>query len=201
MNYIIFDVETPNRRNDRICQIAVISHREIGDKISVKEKVYLINPETNFEKICIDIHGISEEDVIGEKTFEEIWENDLKEMFNGSIFVAHNAPFDIRVLQKTLAFYNINIPNFESICTVQLSKQIFPSLSNHQLITVAKHLGFNLEKHHDAKYDARAAYEIFLHAKKRFPEILIRNKKPQEETKKKKPHKETKKKVFFTPIR
>ena len=57
MLYTFFDVETPNRRNDRICSIrAVVTDQ---DGTVVEKKSYLVNPESSFDDINVHIHGIA----------------------------------------------------------------------------------------------------------------------------------------------
>ena len=86
MLYTFIDVETPNRRNDRICSIGAVVTDQDGTV--VEKKSYLVNPESSFDDINVRIHGIAPVDGV----------------------VAHNARFDLSVLTKPLVSYDIPSP-------------------------------------------------------------------------------------------
>lgn len=69
------------------------------------------------------------------------------------IVLAHNASFDISVLQSSLDAYGIAYPCIEYYCTVDFARKMWPDLRNHKLNTVAEYLGLEF-KHHDAEEDA-----------------------------------------------
>ena len=75
MLYTFFDVETPNRRNDRICSIGAVVTDQDGTV--VEKKSYLVNPESSFDDINVRIHGIAPVDVRNAKTFPELWYDSL----------------------------------------------------------------------------------------------------------------------------
>ena len=64
--------------------------------------------------------------------------------------VAHNAPFDCSVLNKTLATYDLATPSFMVLDTVKTSKQFYQDLPDHKLNTVCDSLGIDLKHHHNA---------------------------------------------------
>lgn len=98
MLYTFFDVETPNRRNDRICSIGAVVTDQDGTV--VEKKSYLVNPESSFDDINVRIHGIAPVDVRNAKTFPELWHDSLSAFFPVDGVVAHNARFDLSVLPK-----------------------------------------------------------------------------------------------------
>ena len=69
MNFIALDVETANADMASICQIGIARYAE--GKL-VEEWSSLIDPEDYFDFINVDIHGITEDDVVGCPTFPEI---------------------------------------------------------------------------------------------------------------------------------
>ena len=68
--YIVFDVETPNRYNNRMSAIGicVVEGRRI-----VKQHFSLVNPEQPFDWFNTQLTGISEESVVGAPTFPQLW--------------------------------------------------------------------------------------------------------------------------------
>lgn len=158
MNFVSIDFETANEKRNSPCSIGLVVVKEgkIVDKIH-----YLIKPkEMRFMPINIGIHGIRPAMVQNEPEFDVIW-NNIKHHFDDSLILAHNAAFDISVLRNTLELYNINMPNFNYICTMKLSRNFYKQLDNAKLNTVNKFLGYEFN-HHDALDDAIACSNILL---------------------------------------
>lgn len=158
MNFIAIDFETANEKRNSPCSIGIVQVRN-GE---VVEKVHhLIKPkEMRFMPINIGIHGIRPKMVENELEFDEVW-NKIKHYFDDNLVIAHNASFDISVLRKTLELYEIEMPNFNYICTMKLSKNFYRDLDNAKLNTVNKFLGYEF-KHHYALADALACSNILL---------------------------------------
>lgn|GEM_PF-782956 len=155
--YLVLDVETPNRRNDRICAISAI---QIVDWVIAEKLFFLVNPEAEYEQFNIDLHGITEKTTVNAKTFPEIWQI-LEGRFNASVIVAHNAPFDIRVIESCCVAYGLDFIRPQYVDTVQLSRVALPELSHHRLNDVCEAWSIPLD-HHDAESDCSACAEIFL---------------------------------------
>jgi len=111
----------------------------------------------------IDIHGIRPEDLADKPNFFGLWPELLPYFENTDLLVAHNAGFDRSVLHATAGHYGITLPRFKWVCTVNISRQVWPGLPNHKLPTVSRHLGINLN-HHDPASDAEACARIYLSA-------------------------------------
>lgn len=158
MNFVSIDFETANEKRNSPCSIGIVVVKD-GDII---EKVHhLIKPmEMRFMPINIGIHGIRPSMVRDEPEFDKVWDK-IKHYFNNNLIIAHNASFDISVLRKTLELYNIEMPNFQYICTMKLSRNFYSDLGNVKLNTVNDYLGYDF-KHHDALADAAACSNILL---------------------------------------
>ena len=141
MLYTFFDVETPNRRNDRICSIGAVVTDQDGTV--VEKKSYLVNPESSFDDINVRIHGIAPVDVRNAKTFPELWYDSLSAFFPVDGVVAHNARFDLSVLTKTLVSYDIPSPKMSYACTLDMSKKI-DFIGGGKLPHVCEALGIEL---------------------------------------------------------
>ena len=101
--YIAFDVETPNRYNNRMSAIGI---SVIEDGRIVDEFFSYVNPESHFDWFNINLTGIDEYTVAGAPTFPELWEK-IEPVMSSGILVAHNAVFDLGVLKKCLNDYGI----------------------------------------------------------------------------------------------
>ena len=85
-----------------------------------------------------------------------------RKILRGSILVAHNAPFDLRVLASCLHDYHIDWqPEAAYLCTCQMGKRAYPYLPNHKLNTLCDHLQLSLD-HHKAGSDSRACALLLL---------------------------------------
>lgn len=153
---IAFDVETPNTYNDRICAIGLtaIENGEITGTY-----YYLVNPECDFDSICIGIHGIRPKDVTDAPKFPEIW-NNIKNLFRSHLVAFHSGScFDLMVLQKTLYAYGIEESLVYYVDTVSISRALVKDTENHKLPTLCKRFNINLN-HHNAESDSYACAKL-----------------------------------------
>lgn len=159
MNFIVMDFETANSSRDSAVSIALVFVRNNV----IEGKYYsLIDPEVPFSKRNTMIHGIRQEDVLGKPVFPEIWEK-IGPFFNeDTIFVAHNAPFDVSVLKATLERYDVEEPHFQILDTVKYSKAVLPDIENYRLNTLSELLQVELTNHHNALDDALATAKILI---------------------------------------
>ena len=154
VNFTAFDFETATY--DRMpCQLGLAVVRE--GKI-VEEKIFLIKPPGNRYDIgCKKTHGITAKNTESCPEFHELWD-EIKPYFNQEVMIAHNADFDINVLDKVINFYSLD--RVRPICfrdTMYLFGNEKKSLSD-----VASALGIIIENHHNALSDARACAQVFI---------------------------------------
>ena len=155
--YIVFDVETPNRYNDRMSAIGITV---VEDGQIVEEFFTYVNPEEHFDQFNTDLTGISAETVVDAPTFPELWKQ-IEGLMGSGTLVAHNAPFDMGVLKKCLQDYGIPWKNrAQYCCTVQIGRRELPGMS-HSLDSMCGYYGIALD-HHKADSDSHAAAEILL---------------------------------------
>ncbi len=155
--YTVIDVETPNRKNNSICSIALV--RVENNRVVSKEH-YFVNPEDDFDDLNIKIHHITKDMVISEPSFKEIWKS-ISSHFTNGIVVAHNAAFDLSVISKTLNRYEIVAPDLFYLCTLKLSRLAFVENNKFGLGDLCINLGIDLENHHNALSDALASNDLF----------------------------------------
>ena len=161
--YIAFDVETPNYLNDRISAIGITV---IDSGVIVDDFYSLVNPEEQFDHFNVQLTGITPEMVANQPTFSELW-TELESLMSTGILIAHNAPFDMRVLAQCLDAYGIDWQPFAKYaCTCAMGRACYPELSNHKLNTLCAYLDLNLD-HHNAVSDSRACGELLLNYMRR----------------------------------
>lgn len=156
--YIFWDSETANPQQ-RICQVAyILTDLEgncVGDPVC-----RLINPESEigwWSRSHLEIDWDSLDDI---PTFARFWEDaGLADLLQGYILVAHNANgADIHHIKKSLAAYDIEMPEIEVIDTMLVAKRKgLPGA----LVGLCEHYGVHLDSHHDAVSDAEACLGVF----------------------------------------
>ena len=155
--FIAFDVETPNRYNNRMSAIGitVIEGMEIVDSF-----YSLVDPLQPFDWFNIQLTGISEETVFDAPTFPELWP-DVEPLMSSGILVAHNASFDMGVLRSCLRAYEMEWrDSVRGLCTVLMGRELLPDIS-HRLNEMCDYYGIELDHHH-ADSDSRACAEILI---------------------------------------
>ena len=155
---IAFDVETPNAWNDRISAIgiAVIENGAVTRTFST-----LVNPETRFDAFNISLTGITPDMVRSAPAFPALWQR-IGAFMQSGVLIAHNAPFDLRVLACCLKDYGIGGPRtLRYACTVQMGRKCYPTLPNHRLDTLCAYRRIPLD-HHRADSDSLACGLLLL---------------------------------------
>lgn len=157
-----FDVEYANSNNKSICQIGIMCEDyESGDPVYPELRI-IINPEDGFDEFCIKIHGITSNQVVNEPNFACVWKN-IEKYFTNAIVVGHNvASSDLDALVKNLRRYNIDIPEFYYICTLDLSKKYIDRylVENYSLGTLCSYFDIDFGEAHDAFDDACACADL-----------------------------------------
>ena len=155
--YLAFDVETPNRYNNRMSALAV---SVVEGGVVAPMFASLIDPQCPFEPFHMALTGITPEKVAGKPTFPQVWQQ-IRPLMESGLLVAHNAPFDMSVLAKCLRDYGLTWrKRVPYACTCQMSRRLIPQSPNHKLNTLCDYFGLELDHHH-AGSDSRACGEIF----------------------------------------
>jgi DNA polymerase-3 subunit epsilon len=158
--YAIVDIETTGgyASANGITEIAVYIHD--GKKL-LKHFESLINPGMLIPKYITALTGINNEMVESAPAFEEIADV-LHGMLSENIFIAHNVNFDYSFVKHHLkaAGYELNA---KKLCTVRLSRKVFPGLPSYSLGNLCRSLDIHIEHRHRAGGDAKATVKLFEH--------------------------------------
>ena len=173
-DFVVVDVETTGAKTPPCRVTEVGAYRVSGGRI-VAEFQTLVNPETEIPPFIVELTGITNEMVKTAPVFADVAHAWL-DFADEAILVAHNAPFDVRFLNHELAriFPGRRMVNTH-LCTVKLSRRIFPGLINYRLHTVAEHFAIPIINRHRAAGDALATAEIFLRMLNRLHEHGVRD--------------------------
>jgi DNA polymerase III, epsilon subunit and related 3''-5'' exonucleases len=158
-DFVAIDFETANGKRSSVCSMGmiVVCNGVIADKYYT-----LIRPVPNYYSFwTTKIHGLAYYDTIHAPTFKEIWEA-MQPKIGNLPLVAHNSPFDSSCLRAVHEAYEMVYNEYEFHCTLKAARKCLPGLANYQLHTVAEHVGYNLQDHHNALADAEACAAIAL---------------------------------------
>ena len=144
------DIETTGSHfdRDRITEIGIKTLSKDG--IQVWER--LINPQTYIPQNIQRLTGISPQMVEGQASFEEIAQ-ELKQELAGKIFIAHNARFDYGFIKASFKRIGIDFKP-KVLCTVKLSRLLFPDQPRHNLDTIINTHNLEVSARHRALGDA-----------------------------------------------
>ncbi|MDS9470845.1 ATP-dependent DNA helicase DinG [Sporosarcina pasteurii] len=159
--YAVVDLETTGHssaKGDRIIQIAIVLIK--NGKIE-QRYMRFVDPCQKIPPFIRELTNINDEDVEGAPTFEEIAE-EVRQLLEGTVFVAHNTAFDLPFLQSEFKRCQVGEWSGNQIDTVELSKIVFPSLASYRLQDIAEELGIQLPSAHRADDDAEATSELLL---------------------------------------
>jgi DNA polymerase-3 subunit epsilon len=151
--YAIVDIETTGSSANygRITEVAILIHD--GNRV-IDEFQTLINPEQSIPSGITTLTGISNEMVAEAPRFFEV-AKDIHLMLAGNTFVAHNVNFDYSFLKKEFQSLGAEF-NHKKLCTVRLSRKVFPGLKSYSLGRLCEHFGIENQARHRAMGDARA---------------------------------------------
>ena len=157
---VFFDLETTgiNIANDKIVEISILKVFPNGNKES---KTWLVNPEMQIPQGSIDVHGITNEKVATEPTFNELAAK-VNEMIEGCDLAGFNSNrFDIPLLAEELMRAGID---FEMKNRKAIDVQVI--FHKKEQRTLGAGYQFYCEKElegaHGAEADTNATYEILL---------------------------------------
>lgn len=155
---VFIDVETTgaSARNSRVLEVGAI--RVENNKI-VQKYVQLINPEEYVPSFITRLTGIRNEDVWNQPTFKDVAKN-IEDMFAEAIFVAHNVNFDYSFMRSEFQRIGVNF-NKDRLCTVRLSRALYPAQKSHKLDEVIKAHGYEVASRHRAYDDAEVLYKFY----------------------------------------
>jgi len=155
---IFFDLETTgiNIANDRIVEISILKIFPNGNKES---KTWLVNPVIEIPKEASDIHGITNEQVVNEPTFDELAAQ-ISIMIEGCDLAGFNSNrFDIPLLAEEMLRANVN---FDMKDRESIDVQVIFHKKEERTLSAGYqfYCGKSLENAHSAEADTIATYEI-----------------------------------------
>ncbi|NPA15207.1 MAG: WYL domain-containing protein [Deferribacteres bacterium] len=156
---VVIDTETTGLAHDSYI-IEVGAVKLLGDRL-VDTFSTLIRPPIPIPKKVTKIHGINDYMVKDAPTFPFVVDKFLS-FIKDSILVAHNAPFDMKVLTVNIKRAGKRLPTNPVLDTCRISRSLFPELRSHSLKYLALYWGSPFKELHRALSDAKHTAYVFL---------------------------------------
>lgn len=156
--YAIVDIETTggHASANGITEIAI--HVHDGERV-IQRFTTLINPEKRVPDFITALTGISNAMVATAPLFEDVAQK-IYDLLSENVFIAHNVNFDYSFIYHHLKKCGFEL-NVKKLCTVRLSRKIFPGLQSYSLGKLCSALGIAIDGRHRADGDARATVMVF----------------------------------------
>lgn len=154
---VFVDLETTGGApgHDRITEIGVV---EIGPG-GMSQWSTLVDPQQAIPPFIQQLTGITDAMVRGAPRFENLAAT-LAERLDGKLFVAHNARFDYGFLKSEFRRAGISF-QADVLCTVRLSRALFPGANRHGLDAVVERLRLVPSGRHRALADADLLWQFW----------------------------------------
>jgi DNA polymerase III subunit epsilon len=150
---VYVDIETTggSARASRVLEVAAIRVEPDG---VVREYSTLINPDTRIPNTITRITGITESDIIGAPKFTDV-ADELYELMQGAVFIAHNVRFDYSFLKMEFSQLGMSFTP-KLLCTVRLSRALYQHERGHSLAKLIERHEIPVLDRHRALADAHA---------------------------------------------
>ena len=131
--YIVLDTETTGL-NESAQVVELGAHEIINGKLTGNQFHIYIRPRVQMDKNVISIHKIT--NTFYDEYYSDVYESDKQNLINFSKFLgnalifAHNAPFDMNVLNSELKYWGLNeIPTKRYRCSMRIFKDIIGKIN------------------------------------------------------------------------
>ena len=167
---VFLDIETTGSTPsiDRITEVALIKIEQ-GKKTVVWQT--LVNPETFVPGQITGLTGISNDMVKNAPTFKQI-AGDLYSYLEGMVLTAHNCRFDYGFLKAEFQRLGGTL-RLQTLCTVKLSRRLYPNLSGHSLDAIIKRFNLSTNARHRAMGDTQLMLDFLEAAKQDLGSIKV----------------------------
>lgn len=160
--YVVFDLETTglSSRLDKIIEFGAVKVHEGG---IVDRKQMFINPKRQLPVTITELTHIQQSDVDAAKPIEEVFD-EIKDFIGDAILVAHNAIFDVGMLNaaaRALGREEFTNPVIDTLPAAYSMME----MRSYRLGNLCRHYGvpYDGEGAHRADYDAEVLNSAFSH--------------------------------------
>jgi len=167
---VFVDIETTGLSpiQGRVVEVAAI-RVEKGEVTQTFNK--LIDPGTELPFFITNLTGITSNDLQHAPSFADI-ADELHAIMHEALFVAHNVRFDHSFLKEEFGRVG-TLFEPRMMCTVRLSRALYPEHKSHKLANLIERHGFAYQARHRAYDDAHILWQFLQQVQAEFtPEVL-----------------------------
>jgi DNA polymerase-3 subunit epsilon len=156
--FIVVDTET-NGLGGEDCEMTEVGTVLVGGGELHDRWSSLVRTSAPLRRGIQRFTGITQAMVDGAPSLESVLPP-LAELLSGRVMVAHNAPFDRRVLRQAFARVGLEWPDPPVICTAALARAMLPLQRERRLTALADALGIEVRQAHRALADAETCARV-----------------------------------------
>jgi len=167
MRQIVLDTETTGLEPSEGHRIIEIGCLEIVNRRVTGERLHeYLQPGREIDPRAIEVHGISNEFLLGKPRFAEVVDRFL-DFVDGAELVIHNAPFDVGFINHELRLAKARVRRIEDVCgildTLVLARRMHPG-SRNSLDALCKRYQIDASGRvlHGAVLDAGLLADVYL---------------------------------------
>jgi DNA polymerase-3 subunit epsilon len=160
--YWVVDVEGSGSSPPEIVELAMLEIAEL--KLTGNKRHWLVRPSRPIEATATRIHGLTDVDVIGAPSIEDI-ADDILQWLDDTAIIGHNVRVELEIISRSVPEWSPRA----AIDTLKLARTLRPGLPSYSLEKLGTSLGRSDEaarrsqsKHHSALYDATLTGLIFI---------------------------------------
>jgi DNA polymerase-3 subunit epsilon len=160
--YWVIDVEGSGSTPPEIVELAMLEIAEL--KFTGNKRHWLVRPKQPIEPSATRIHGLTDDDVIGAPSIEDI-ADDMLQCLDDTPIIGHNVRVELEIISRS-------VPDWApraAIDTLKLARLLRPGLPSYGLENLGESLKLSEEAarssgraHHSALYDATLTGLIFI---------------------------------------
>lgn len=167
---VFVDIETNDLSpvNGRVIEVAAI---RVENGAITQEFNKLVNPGSPLRQFTTNLTGITNRDVAKAPAFTHI-SDELHQILDGAIFVAHNVHFDYSFLREEYRRVGVHLDP-QRFCTVKLSRALYPEHRTHKLSDLIERHGFSYSARHRAYDDAHILWQFIQHVSTQFERTIL----------------------------
>ena len=156
--FVFLDIETTGTSpyNSRVLEIGAL-RVENGEVVAKYEQ--LLSPPGIIPSFITNLTGITNQMTAGSPLFASI-ADELDEFLQGALFIAHNVGFDYGFIKAEYQLLGKKF-DMDRLCTVRLSRALYPEQRRHNLDTLIQTHGFVVPSRHRALDDAQVLVDFF----------------------------------------
>lgn len=158
MPLVFVDVETTGGMawNSRILEVGAL---RVENGAVVTQMNQVLDPEEPVPFWITNLTGIEPHETLNQPVFTDVLP-ELIRLFDGAVFVAHNVNFDYGFFSEEYRRAGQQFA-LDKLCTVRLSRKLYPSERSHRLDEVIRRGGYQVAHRHRAYDDAEVLYKFW----------------------------------------